>query len=49
MRTIFWLESLKGRDHLQNLVVDGKDNIRMYHKEEEWKIVEWMHLAHSTD
>jgi len=30
MHTIFWLENLKGRDHLEDLGVDGrKDNIRM--------------------
>jgi hypothetical protein len=36
MREIFWLENLKGRDHLEDLGVDG---------EIAWKGVDWICLA----
>jgi hypothetical protein len=29
MRTLFWLENMKGRDHLNDLGVNGRINIRM--------------------
>jgi hypothetical protein len=40
-----WSENLKGRDHTEDLVVDGKDNIRIDLRETGWKYVDWIHLA----
>jgi hypothetical protein len=39
------LENLKGRDHLEDLVVDGKIIFRMGLKEIGWEDVDWMHVA----
>jgi hypothetical protein len=46
MHTIFWLENLKGRDHLEDLYVD---NIRINLRETGWEGVDWMHLAQDRD
>jgi hypothetical protein len=40
MRTIFWLENLKGTDHSEDLGVDGKIG---------WEGVDWMHLGQGKD
>jgi hypothetical protein len=37
MHTEFWLEDLKGRDHLEGLCVEGEDNIRMDLRERGWE------------
>jgi len=42
MHKIFWLENLKGRDHLE-------DNIRMDLRELGWKDVDWIQLAQDSD
>jgi hypothetical protein len=36
MRTVFWLESLKERDHSEGLRIDWEDNIRMDLREIRW-------------
>jgi len=36
MRTIFWLENLKGRDHSEDKVY-VKNNIKMYLREKGWE------------
>jgi hypothetical protein len=42
MYTIFWLENLNGRDHLEDLDVDGKIG--------EWNEgVDYIHLAQDKD
>jgi hypothetical protein len=38
------LENLKGRDHSEELGVDG-GNIRLGLKERGWEGVDWIHLA----
>jgi hypothetical protein len=48
MHTLFWLEILKGREHLEDLGIDG-DNSRVDLREIVWKGVEWMHLAMDRD
>jgi hypothetical protein len=35
------LEDLKGREHLEDLGVDGT----MYHKGKVWEGIDWIHLA----
>jgi hypothetical protein len=47
MHIKFWLESLKGRDHSEDLWVD--DNIRMHPREKVWEEVDCMYLAHDGD
>jgi hypothetical protein len=47
MSTIFWLENLKGKDHSEDLEVDG--NIRMGLSEIGWEGVDWIHLAGSCE
>jgi hypothetical protein len=44
----FWSEDLKGRDHWEDLGVNGK-NIRMVHRERGWEGVDWMHVAQDRD
>jgi hypothetical protein len=48
MHTVFWLENLKGRDHSEDLGIDG-DNIRMDVREIGWKGVDWLHLDQDRD
>jgi hypothetical protein len=36
MHTKFWLKNLKGRDHLDHLGIDGKNNIKMDVREIGW-------------
>jgi len=49
MHIEFWSENLKRRDHVEDVSVEGKDNIRMDHGEIRRKGVEWMHLAQYSD
>jgi hypothetical protein len=46
-----WLGNLKGRDHLEDIGVDGRweDNIRMYLREIGWEGVDWIHVAQDRD
>jgi hypothetical protein len=44
--TIFWLESLKPKYHSEEL---GVVNIRMYHSERGWEVLDWMYLSQDTD
>jgi len=46
---IFWLENLKGRDHLEEVRHREEDNIRMDCKEIGWEDVDWIHLAQDRD
>jgi hypothetical protein len=43
MRTEFWSNILKGRDHLEDIYVDY--TIKMDLKEMRWEGVDWIHLA----
>jgi hypothetical protein len=43
MSTQFWLESLKGRDHLEDLGVDGEENIEGNLKAVGF--LDWIYLA----
>jgi hypothetical protein len=45
MYTNFWSENLKGRDQLEDIGIDGENNIRMDRREIEWKGVDWIHVA----
>jgi hypothetical protein len=49
MCTEFWLESLKGRDVLEDIGVKGEDDIKMYLREIGLEGVDWIHLAQSKD
>jgi len=40
MYTNFWSENLKGRDQLEDIGIDGENNIRMDRREIEWKVVD---------
>jgi hypothetical protein len=42
-------ENLKGRDHSEDLDVDGKINIRIYVEEIRWEFVDWIHEVHIGD
>jgi hypothetical protein len=50
MRNIykFWAENLKGRNHSEDLGIDGR-NIRMDLTGTEWEVVDWIHLAQDRD
>jgi hypothetical protein len=48
MPTKFWLESLKRRDHSEDLSVDG-DNIKTYLMETGLEGVDWINLAQDRD
>jgi hypothetical protein len=41
---IFLLENLKGRDHSENLGINGKTILECM-----WEVVDWMHLAQDRD
>jgi hypothetical protein len=43
------LETLKGREHLEELGVNGKDDDRMDLREIRLEVVEWMQLAQEWD
>jgi hypothetical protein len=43
--TKMWSENLKGRDHSEDLGVDGKINIRVGLRDIGWKGVDWMYLG----
>jgi hypothetical protein len=45
MRNAFWLENLKGRDHLQDLCIGGKIILHWIGLED----VYWMQLAQDKD
>jgi hypothetical protein len=43
------LENLKGRDHSEDLSLDGNVIFRMDLREIVWEVVDWMHLTQDTD
>jgi len=45
MHKQFWSERLKGGDHLEDLGIDGRHNIKMDLREVGWESVDWIHLA----
>jgi hypothetical protein len=49
MHTVFWLENLKGRNHLEYSSIDGEDSIRMDLREMGWEGVDCVHLAQDRD
>jgi hypothetical protein len=48
MQTKFWFENLKGRDHLEDLSIDGK-LILEWILGKQWEGVDWMHLVQDRD
>jgi hypothetical protein len=49
MHTIFWLENLKGRDHLEGLSVDRKIILEWMLGKWGGEDVDWMYLAWNRD
>jgi hypothetical protein len=47
MHTIFWLENLKGRNHMKDLGVEGR--IRMDLREIRLQDVDWIYLPQDSD
>jgi len=45
MRTKFWWESLKRRDHCEVLNVNGSMILDWIFKEVRWELMDWIHLA----
>jgi hypothetical protein len=45
MRAVFWLESVKGRDHLEDLGVDGKIILEWIFGKESGGVIDWMHVT----
>jgi len=48
MHTKSCLGEVKGRDHSEDIDVDGKDIIRMDLRDIHWEDVDWMHLAETN-
>jgi hypothetical protein len=49
MHRNFLSENLHGKDHAEDLGVDGKNNIRMKPREIGWDDVDWIHLAQDRE
>jgi len=49
MHTKYRSQYLKGKEHLEDIILDGEDNIRMDLRGIEWEDVDWMHLAEDRD
>jgi hypothetical protein len=45
----FWLENLKGRDHLEDLHVDGRKIFKSDLRETGWEDVDLIYLAQDRD
>jgi hypothetical protein len=45
MHKKFWSENLKGRDHSDDLGVDGRIMLECILGEVGWVVVNWIHLA----
>jgi hypothetical protein len=45
MHTIFWSENLKGRDHSEDLGVDGRIILEWILWKIGWGSVDWIHVA----
>jgi len=45
MHTKFFSESLKGRDHVEHLEVDGEDSIKTDIRQIGWEAVACIHVA----
>jgi hypothetical protein len=48
MHTVFWLENLKGRDHTEDLSVDGRIILKRI-LQKRWENVDRIHLAQDRD
>jgi hypothetical protein len=48
MHTKFWLKNLKGRDHSENLCINGKLILRWI-LEKQWEVLDWIHLTEDRD
>jgi len=46
---IQWLENLKGRDHSEDLGIDGKTILEWSLGKWGWESVDWIHLAQDRD
>jgi hypothetical protein len=46
---IFWLENLKGKDHLEDQGIDGRIIFEQVLRETGWKSVDLMHLVQDRD
>jgi hypothetical protein len=49
MYTTFWSESLKGRDHSEDLSVDGRIILKWILEEKGWEGMDGIHLAQDRD
>jgi hypothetical protein len=49
MHTLFWLENLRGRDHLEDLAINGKIILDRMLGKIGWEDVDWMHLSQDND
>jgi hypothetical protein len=49
MRKIFWLENLRGREHSEDIGVDGKIILEWMLGKQDGKYVDWMHLVQDRD
>jgi len=49
INTKFWSENLKGRDHSEDLAVDGRIILECISGKQGGEGVEWIHLAQDRD
>ena len=49
MHTGFWWGKLRERDHLEDLVVDGRIIFQWIFKEQDWEGVDWIDVAQDKD
>jgi hypothetical protein len=45
MCTKFWSENLKGRNYLEDLVIDGRIILKRDHRDISCGVVKWIHVA----
>jgi len=49
MYTIFWLEDLEGKDHSEDVGIDGEIILEWILEKWGWKSVDWRSLAQDRD